>query len=77
MEKQSKFLGKTYDGIWTVVDYVKNSKTNLTFIIENNYNHNRYYVQAKTIRKLDNGETTVSSIIHKQLKLKIDRRIKQ
>lgn len=77
MEYTSRYLGKIYDGTWKVVHYERTESKNYCYILENQFNNNRYAVGAKTMSKLDRGETTMSSIIHTSIKLKIDRRLKK
>lgn len=74
----SKYLGKVYDGMWKVVDCVRtHTDPNIyEFVIENIYNHQKYKISSKSVAKLDKGETTMSKIIHINIVLKRNRKLK-
>jgi hypothetical protein len=62
-----KYIGKIYDGRWQVVERVGN-RTHISFILENIYNQKKVRVQCHSLKKVDDGKTTLSKVIAHQIK---------
>lgn len=65
-----KYIGKIYDGRWEVIRferYGSNSKSG-KFVLRNTYNGSEVTIQEKTLRMVDRGETTISSVIFHKIR---------
>ena len=70
----TKYLGKTYDSLWKVISF--NGKKS-SYTLENIYNQTKLEISFKTLKKVDEGKTTISKVTHNNIKKGIDRRIKK
>lgn len=59
---KSKYLNKIYDGMWKVIK-AEHRGTHEYYTLENIYNHKKVEITDGTLKKLDDGRTTVSYII--------------
>lgn len=73
----SKYIGKIYDGRWEVIRFEKcgeEGKRVERFILKNIYNKEEIVINGGTIRRIDRGLTTVSSVICYRIKKSKDYR---
>lgn len=63
---KSKYLDKVYDGMRKVIKAEYRS-THEYYTLENIYNHNKIEITDGTLKKLDDGKTTVGYIIRYQI----------
>ena len=60
-------IGKIYEGRFKVVDY-KIIRRRYYFFLQNIFNNQVLKVEYRTMKKLDEGSTTISGIIHYKIK---------
>lgn len=60
-----KYIGEIYDGRWKVIQKVKPSKNNhqAKYILENIYNGKLITLDARTVKRIADGATTVSKVM--------------
>ena len=68
MTTKSKYIGRIDDGIWEVVDCkMFDKERNYRYVLQNQLNQNKVIVSHNAIVKLENHQTTVSSVIHQHI----------
>ena len=70
----TKYLGKTYDSLWKVISFDRKKSS---YTLENIYNQTKLEISFKTLRKVDEGKTTISKVTHHNIKRGVDRRIEK
>lgn len=69
-----KYYEKIYDSLWKVISF---NRKKSSYILENIYNQTKLEISFKTLRKVDEGKTTISKVMHHNIKKGVDRRIKK
>ena len=67
---EGKYIGKVYDGKWKVVrmEMYGGKGRARKAVLENVYNNREVTIQERTLRKVDRGETTISSVIFHKIR---------
>ncbi len=64
-----EFIGKVYDGRWEVIGKGSNNNNHtIQYLLKNIFNERVIKIDRRTLRRVDNGETTVSKVMAHNIK---------